>query len=298
VLIQAAPRKLAKRRAARAADGSTAPLKEIQMLAKAVLALALSATIGIANAQNSEGGPGPAPQPGTSGLQGGVASDFGPGTNILQIPAAAFTPRGAGALTTYTVDGYVGWTTPGYMWAPVFLSSGAAIDWMDTYYCDNNTTGTGTLSPAAINFWLTRYTGYDDATRSFEDIPSASQQSVDGTGTGCQYASTLISPSHTVNNDAHTGGGQYVVVVQPTATAGLAFKAVDFWWRRQISPAPATASFTDVPTTYQFFQQIEALKAAGITSGCTATTFCPNDPITRGQMAAFLARALGLYWPF
>ncbi len=32
----------------------------------------------------------------------------------------------------------------------------------------------------------------------------------------------------------------------------------------------------------------------GVTYGCADTLYCPNDPVTRGQMAAFLARALGL----
>ena len=42
---------------------------------------------------------------------------------------------------------------------------------------------------------------------------------------------------------------------------------------------------------------IEAIAAAAITSGCNPpanTRFCPQRPVTRGQMAAFLARALGL----
>jgi len=42
---------------------------------------------------------------------------------------------------------------------------------------------------------------------------------------------------------------------------------------------------------------IQALAAAGITVGCnppTADRFCPDDPVTRDQMASFLARALGL----
>lgn len=39
---------------------------------------------------------------------------------------------------------------------------------------------------------------------------------------------------------------------------------------------------------------IDALAAAGITLGCTATEFCPNDHVTRAQMASFLVRALGL----
>ncbi len=39
---------------------------------------------------------------------------------------------------------------------------------------------------------------------------------------------------------------------------------------------------------------IEAIAAAGITKGCTTVTYCPNSPVTRGQMAAFLNRAMGL----
>ncbi len=41
---------------------------------------------------------------------------------------------------------------------------------------------------------------------------------------------------------------------------------------------------------------IEALVAAGITSGCSTVgpRFCPDVPVTRGQMAAFLRRALEL----
>ncbi len=40
---------------------------------------------------------------------------------------------------------------------------------------------------------------------------------------------------------------------------------------------------------------INRLAAAGITEGCTtATTFCPDDSVSRAQMASFLARALNL----
>jgi uncharacterized protein YkwD len=46
-----------------------------------------------------------------------------------------------------------------------------------------------------------------------------------------------------------------------------------------------------------FEADIEALATAGITTGCNPpsnTEFCPDDYVTRGQMAAFLARALDL----
>jgi S-layer homology domain len=42
-----------------------------------------------------------------------------------------------------------------------------------------------------------------------------------------------------------------------------------------------------------FENNINRLAAAGITSGCTPTTYCPNLDVTRGQMAAFLHRAFG-----
>ncbi|MTV23867.1 hypothetical protein FTX61_00295 [Nitriliruptoraceae bacterium ZYF776] len=39
---------------------------------------------------------------------------------------------------------------------------------------------------------------------------------------------------------------------------------------------------------------IARLSAAGVTTGCAPGRFCPNDPVTRGQMATFLARAFEL----
>lgn len=43
-----------------------------------------------------------------------------------------------------------------------------------------------------------------------------------------------------------------------------------------------------------FRDDIRWLAATGITRGCADSRFCPEDPVTRGQMAAFLGRALGL----
>lgn len=85
----------------------------------------------------------------------------------------------------------------------------------------------------------------------------------------------------------------------PTGGGG-AFGWVEIWWKRTVSPAPATADFNDVPTTHPFFQFIEALKASGITGGCQASPplYCPDAPLTRGQMAVFLSKALGLHWPY
>ena len=59
-------------------------------------------------------------------------------------------------------------------------------------------------------------------------------------------------------------------------------------------PSTATDSFTDDDGT-TFEGNINRLAASGITKGCSPTTFCPKAEVTRGQMAAFLHRALTTY---
>ncbi len=55
-----------------------------------------------------------------------------------------------------------------------------------------------------------------------------------------------------------------------------------------------TIDFTDDDTSI-FETDIEKLATAGITKGCgDGTTFCPNQSVTRGQMAAFLVRSYQL----
>ncbi|MBV6432590.1 MAG: hypothetical protein IANPNBLG_02732 [Bryobacteraceae bacterium] len=49
--------------------------------------------------------------------------------------------------------------------------------------------------------------------------------------------------------------------------------------------------FTDVPASHPFFKYIQKMRQLGVTSGCTATTYCPDAPVTRGQMAVFIVRA-------
>jgi hypothetical protein len=55
--------------------------------------------------------------------------------------------------------------------------------------------------------------------------------------------------------------------------------------------AAPCAGFTDVPDTSGFCDEVEWLKNRGITTGCTsATLYCPNDPVSRIAMAAFMNR--------
>jgi hypothetical protein len=76
------------------------------------------------------------------------------------------------------------------------------------------------------------------------------------------------------------------------------FNNVAVGFRRTVSDAPATATFNDVPTSDPAFQFIEALAASGVTGGCSGGNYCPDNFVTRRQMAVFLSKALGLHWPF
>lgn len=62
----------------------------------------------------------------------------------------------------------------------------------------------------------------------------------------------------------------------------------------------AGTGFTDVPDGHIFKTEITWLADQGITQGCNPPAndqFCPDGYVTRGQMAAFLTRALGLTDP-
>jgi hypothetical protein len=114
---------------------------------------------------------------------------------------------------------------------------------------------------------------------------------------GHQFFFTGIPSPVTVQNSLCSY--HYLLTATGTDPGNLAFRRGRAGWFRQVSPAPMTATFpNDVPTTHPFFRFIEALAASGITAGCDAGSFCPDDPVTRGQMAVFLVAALGLHFPF
>lgn len=58
-------------------------------------------------------------------------------------------------------------------------------------------------------------------------------------------------------------------------------------------PAGEPGRFDDTSGS-TFEPEIEALAQAGITTGCTASLFCPDVAVTRGEMAVFLSRAFSL----
>jgi plastocyanin len=62
-------------------------------------------------------------------------------------------------------------------------------------------------------------------------------------------------------------------------------------------PPACQGIFADVPCPSQFADWIEQLFNEGITGGCGGNNYCPNAPVTRGQMAVFLLRTFAPLTP-
>ena len=216
-------------------------------------------------------------------------ADFGTKINILQIPASAFQPRCSALAYNYNGSGYMSVTNnpcnfaSEVMWAPVTLPTGALVQFLDLYYDDTD---------AANDI-----TAVLRATSNVGGLSNVTTVSSSGSA-GVGYASSSLV-SYLVNNNVQydvDGRTLQVLLLIPNASVALKFQGVDIWWSRPVSPAPAVATFNDMPTDNPQFQFVEALVRSGVTAGCGGGNYCPNNPVTRGQMAVFLAKALGLSW--
>jgi hypothetical protein len=220
----------------------------------------------------------------------------------IQIPPTAFFP--SSSTTSYATDSTGRgrrWPTNlgGYFQAPLDLPQGAKITNLGIFYLDNNTTFSvfGQLVDC-------EYTGTPCVTYPTNGLGNpdclangwvCSGDANAGTFGSGIYAN-LSASDIVVNNYSHRYSVNFYV---PASDGSQKIGGAIVGYRLQVSPAPLTATFSDVPTSHPYFRFIEALAASGITGGCTPApnpSYCPDAPITRGQMAVFLAAALGLHW--
>jgi hypothetical protein len=164
--------------------------------------------------------------------------------------------------------------------ASVHLPSGALVEGVTTF--TNDSDGTGIIGYELVETDL--HTNTETYLWFFN---------TDGMP-GIERAFRPVVPVFEIRNDrAYT-----LCISHTTVGPTLQSAGATVWYRLQVSPPPSTASFpNDVPTTHPLFRFVEALAAAGISGGCGAGSFCPDAPLTRGQMAVFLSVALGLHFP-
>ncbi len=225
---------------------------------------------------------------------------FGPGFQYTVFHASRFLPWAQTPTPGYiSTTGYiypVG--TTGSYWTQLDLPNGASIDYLYALVYDDTTSG----------YWAFDFHGYEGAViPGGASTPSYTSFAADTSANG-GYSIIRLFPSPTVvirewadmDGDGIATTLSYNLSVTAIGSDGagdLRFWGVAVKWARTISPAPATATFDDVPTDHWAFRFVEALADSGITAGCGGGNYCPDDPITRAEMAVYLAAALGLHWP-
>jgi S-layer homology domain len=232
-----------------------------------------------------------------------VANAFGPDYQTLFIGAAAFQhlSNSSGYEIDWTTDGYLSYTDESFLGvfvAPLQLPAGAEIQMICTYFLDTAPVGTATTYLEAVKVV---YGGTGTPLPGVVPVWGPISNDTDaGYNAACSAGSYTFRTYKDVDSDGLEEDVVHRLRVDMTETGDgrLALGAVKVIWRRQVSPAPSAASFADVPASHQFFQFIEALAASGITEGCGGGSYCPDNPLTRGQMAVFLAKALGLHWSY
>ena len=228
------------------------------------------------------------------------AESYGTGEQVLHIGAAAMLPyrstEAFGFSAGYLYDDGAS-PDPTYFVAPLTLPAGAEITRLCLYAYDANPSLNAFLSVSIVAVKLTP----GGATHDVVYIPNTTVATTFDIGYGVVCTdpfSYVYRDTGDVDGDGFEEHVAHQLELDFNPGSELMFGGVRIFWRRQMSAPPATATFADVPTTHPFFRSIEALAASGITSGCGPGHFCPNQNVTRGEMAAFLSRALGLYWPF
>ena len=195
----------------------------------------------------------------------------------LVLGSFLFQPRFGGVITTPTgIDRHS--TEP--MQTTPFVPNGALLERIELRACDASDTLEVALTASSCPIPGASCSPFGSVSTGIPDVP------------GCGLFSADVIPPYQVDSTA-----PLFVSVSTGNSATTTFSAVKLYYRLQVSPAPATATFADVPTDYIYFRAIEALAASGITSGCGGGNYCPDKSVTRGELAKFLANALGLHWP-
>jgi carboxypeptidase T len=116
------------------------------------------------------------------------------------------------------------------------------------------------------------------------------------TGSGCGWTAASNASWITISSGSDGSGNStvnYSVVANGTGSprsgtitiAGLTFTVLQ------------GVDFLDVPANHPFHTEIGKLSARGVTTGCGDGNYCPEQVVTREQMAAFIIRTLGEFDP-
>lgn len=159
---------------------------------------------------------------------------------------------------------------------------------------------TGTLTISGQVFTVNQDFGcaftLDQLHQSFAANGGAGTITITAPNAGCAWAATTTSFFITITSGKEgTGNGTVHFDVAPNL--GQSIRSGTITVAGQAFTVYEGINFPDVPSNDSFYTDIGKLSARGVTLGCGNGNFCPADPVTREQMAAFIVRAKGEFNP-
>jgi hypothetical protein len=113
---------------------------------------------------------------------------------------------------------------------------------------------------------------------------------------GCSWTATSNSGFISIlSGDGGTGNG--TIAYSVAENIGTAIRNGTLGVSGVVFTVYQSVDFQDVPPSHPFYTEISKIYARGVTLGCAANLFCPDEFVTREQMAAFIIRSLGMFNP-
>jgi hypothetical protein len=190
---------------------------------------------------------------------------------------------------------------------PFIISSSTPNDGSHSFSVPNLPTSSARIKVEALgniffdisnsNFSITASCPSSVSASSLSFSASASNSSFQvSASSGCNWTATSNDPSFiSVTSGSGSGSGSVSFSITANTTPTPRSGTI------QIGPQTVTvlqgAAFLDVGVGHPFYTEIGKLSSRGVTLGCGGGNYCPDQAVTREQMAAFIIKGLGVFNP-
>ena len=157
---------------------------------------------------------------------------------------------------------------------------------------NGTTTDSSTPVYSNIGLFLCTYS-FSPSNYGYSDQGGSGSINVNPSAGSCNWTATSSDPWISVTSGSSgTGIGTVAYNVSPNTTGSGRMGKISIG-NQDIFILQAPSTFVDYPNDL-FTPNIYAIYTKGITKGCNGSPnyFCPGDPVTQGQMAVFIIRAI------
>jgi hypothetical protein len=114
---------------------------------------------------------------------------------------------------------------------------------------------------------------------------------------GCNWNASSNNPDFLTITSSSSGSGNTTLSYSVAPHSNTSNRTGTITIANQTFTVFQGAAFLDVPPSHPFYTEIGKLSARGVTLGCGDGNYCPDQAVTREQMAAFIMRVRGEFNP-